>query len=130
MSVSIENEPWKRLAIEVLTEPGPDGHIVVSSSVVHYGEPNSDLMRDPEMLCEAVETAGSVSFRPFYFRNDYVGIEQWSRYRDDSGTVVRNLRLTREQEAFAGMWDRNLGAQGFSVRFGSNRAARMLRQAG
>ena len=70
MSVSIENEPWMRLAIEVLTEPGPEGHMVVS--VAHYGQQNSDLMRDPEMLFEVVETAGSVSFRPFYFRNDYI----------------------------------------------------------
>ena len=87
--------------------------IPVTVSVAHYGEQNSDLMRDPEMLFEVVETAGSVSFRPFYFRNDYIGIEQRSRYRDDSGTVVRNLRLTRELEAFAAMWDRNLGAHGF-----------------
>jgi hypothetical protein len=27
------------------------------------------------MLFEVVETAGSVRFRPFYFRNDYVGVE-------------------------------------------------------
>jgi hypothetical protein len=46
--------------------------IPVTVSVAHYGEQNSDLMRDPEMLFEVVETAGSVSFRPFYFRNDYI----------------------------------------------------------
>jgi hypothetical protein len=39
LSVSIENEPWMRVAIEVLAEPGPDGHVVVS--VAHYGEQNS-----------------------------------------------------------------------------------------
>jgi hypothetical protein len=37
--------------------------IPVTLSVAHYGEQNSDLMRDPEMLFEVVETAGSVSFR-------------------------------------------------------------------
>jgi hypothetical protein len=111
MSVSIKNEPWMRLAIEVLTEPGPDGHIVVS--VAHYGEQNGDLMRDPEMLFEVVETSGSVSFQPFYFRNDYVGVEEWSRHRDESGTPTGNPRLTRELEAFAAIWDRNLKEQGF-----------------
>ena len=115
MSVSIENEPWMRPAIEVLTEPGPGGHLVVS--VAHYGEQNSDLMRDPEMLFEVVEASGSVSFRPFYFRNDYVGVEQSSRHRDESGTTVCDLKLTRELEAFAAMWDRNLGAQGFLTAF-------------
>ena len=29
-SISIENEPWMRLVIEVLPELGPDGHKVVS----------------------------------------------------------------------------------------------------
>ena len=47
-SISIENEPWMRLAIEMLQESGPDGHLVIS--VAHYGVQNSDLMRDPETL--------------------------------------------------------------------------------
>ena len=100
-----------RLAIEVLAEPGPDGHGVVS--VAHYGKQNSDLMRDPEMLFEVVDTSGSVKFRPFYFRNDYVGVEQWSRHLDESGTRICNPRLTRELEGFAVVWDRNLKEQGF-----------------
>ena len=58
--ISIDNEPWMRLVIEVLPERGPDGHVVVS--VAHYGEQNSDAMRDPEMLFEVVEKgAGSRS---------------------------------------------------------------------
>jgi hypothetical protein len=36
---------------------------------------------------------------------------------DESGTTVRDLKLTRELEAFAAMWDRNLGAQGFLTAF-------------
>ena len=51
--ISIENDPWMRLVIEVLPERGPDGHVVVS--VAHYGEQNGDPMRDPEMLFEVVE---------------------------------------------------------------------------
>ena len=82
-------------------------------SVAHFGEQHSDLMRDPEMLFEVVDTSGSVNFRPFYFRNDYVGVEQWSRHRGESGTLICNPRLTRELEAFAAMWDRNLKEQGF-----------------
>ena len=27
--ISIDNEPWMRLVIEVLPERGPDGHVVV-----------------------------------------------------------------------------------------------------
>ena len=85
----------------------------VTVSVAHYGEQNSDLMRDPEMLFEVVDSSGSVNFRPFYFRNDYVGVEQWSRDRGESGTPICNPRLTRELEAVAPIWDRNLKEQGF-----------------
>jgi hypothetical protein len=54
--ISVENEPWMRLVIEVLPERGPDGHLVVS--VAHYGEQNGDAMRYPEMLFEVVEAVG------------------------------------------------------------------------
>src|SRR5260370_8137823 len=79
--ISVENEPWMRLVIEVLPERGPDGHIVVS--VAHYGEQNGDTMRDPEMLFEVVEEVGrEPEFWPFYFRNDYAAVEPWSRQPD------------------------------------------------
>ena len=84
--ISIDNEPWMRLVIEVLPEKGPDGHVVVS--VAHYGEQNSDAMRDPEMLFEVVEEGGGQpKFWPFYFRNDYAAVEQWSRRRDEAGNL-------------------------------------------
>src|SRR5258708_30742019 len=44
--ISIDNEPWMRLVIEVLPERGPDGHVVVS--VAHYGEQNSDRCATPK----------------------------------------------------------------------------------
>jgi len=114
-SISIENEPWMRLSIEILPESGPTGHTVVS--VAHYGEQNSDLMRDPEMLFEVCENNGMTELRPFYFRNDYAGVEQWSRYRNESGDLVCLPQRTREMEAFAKMWDRNLSSQGFLEAF-------------
>jgi hypothetical protein len=113
--ISIENEPWMRLVIEVLPEPGPDGHMVVS--VAHYGEQNSDPMRDPEMLFEVIEDGVQPEFWPFYFRNDYVGVEQWSRYRLEGGEVVCQSKRTRDMEQFAKVWDRNLTDQGFVQAF-------------
>ena len=75
--ISIDNEPWMRLVIEVLPERGPDGHVVVS--VAHYGEQNSDAMRDPEMLFEVVEEGSrQLEFWPFYFRNDYAVVDLFS----------------------------------------------------
>ena len=87
-------------------------------SVAHYGEQNSDAMRDPEMLFEVVEERGrQPEFWPFYFRNDYAGVEQWSRHRDETGNLHCLLTLTRDLEQFAEMWDRNLRAQGFLEAF-------------
>jgi hypothetical protein len=114
--ISIKNEPWMRLVIEVLPEPGPDGHVVVS--VAHYGEQNSDPMRDPEMLFEVIEQdCTQPEFWPFYFRNDYAGVEQWSRYRLEGGEVVFQPKRTRDMEQFAKVWDRNLTEQGFLEAF-------------
>ena len=114
--ISIENEPWMRLVIEVLPELGPDGHTVVLS-VAHYGEQNSDLMRDPELVFEVVEKDGVTELSPFYFRNDYAGVEQWSRYRNESGDLVSLPQRTRDMEVFGKIWDRNLSSQGFLEAF-------------
>jgi hypothetical protein len=114
--IPINNEPWMRLVIEVLAESGPDGLPVVS--VCHYGEQNSDLMRDPEVLFEAVINDGLLQeLRPFYFRNDYVGIERWSRQRSDRGELICKSGGVRELEQFAQLWDRNLDQQGFLEAF-------------
>ena len=114
--ISIENEPWMRLVIGVLPELGPDGHVVVS--VAHYGEQNSDPMRDPEMLFEVIDEDGiQPEFWPFYFRNDYVGVEQWSRYRLEGGEVVFQPKKTRDMKQFAKIWDQNLTEQGFLEAF-------------
>jgi Domain of unknown function (DUF6908) len=110
--ISIENSPWMRLVIEVLAEPGPNGHVVVS--VAHYGEQNSDPMRDPEMLFEVVQDeGGQPQLWPFYFRNDYAGVEQWGRYTTESGEFICLPKRTREMEEFAKIWDQNLTEQGF-----------------
>ena len=59
----------------------------------------------------------TTEFWPFYFRNDYAAVEQWSRRRDEAGNLLCLPRLTRDLEQFAEMWDRNLRAQGFLEAF-------------
>ncbi|WP_425432482.1 DUF6908 domain-containing protein [Granulicella rosea] len=51
-----------------------------------------------------------------YWRNDYVGAEEWSR------TVVRDhyihlIALHIQHKRFAELWDRNLRSQGFAEVF-------------
>ena len=108
--LKIENPPYMALVIEATPEPGPCG--LPAISVAHYGEQNGDLMRDPEMCFELQEQNSS----SFYFRNDYLGIEQWSRFvRDEQYSV--NAELYRQHEEFARMWDKNIRAQGFLEAF-------------
>lgn len=123
--LSIENEPYMRLVIEDIQIPGPDG--CPSLSVGHYGEQNGDAMRDPEMLFELLEISGRISLVPYYFRNDYVGVEQYSRLIQDGVMLVRP-GLMSEHQRFARMWDRNLRAQGFVEAFRRMNAATGSRQ--
>src|SRR5712691_6013333 len=104
--ISIENEPWMRLVIEVLPEPGPDGHPVLS--VAHYGEQNGDPMRDPEILAEVIIDKDGRRLWPFYYRNDYVPAERRNRWRDGDGSVMCLPTVTKDLETFMRTWDENL----------------------
>jgi len=52
----------------------------------------------------------------FNYRNDYVGVEQWSRaiVRDN---YVYLVSLHQQHERFAKVWDNNLRLQGFAEAF-------------
>jgi len=76
-------------------------------------------MRDPEM-CFELGLAGGAHLNPFYWRNDYMGIEQWSR--NIVGTnYVHLVALHQEHKRFAELWDRNLRQQGFAEAFEQQR---------
>ncbi len=113
LSLKIENLPYMALVIEGLDESGPMG--LPAISVCHYGEQNGDAMRDPEM-CFELSAAGGMHLSPFYYRNDYMGVEQWSRniVRDH---YVHLVELHKQQERFAKTWDNNLRLQGFVEAF-------------
>mgnify|MGYP000252690842 FL=1 len=77
-------------------------------SLAHYGQQNGDAMRDPEMLFALHKE--SQQFIPYYYRNDYCGIEQDSVRWTDEG-VLLNRRLQAEHTTFANQWLRNIAAQ-------------------
>lgn len=112
--VKIENSPYMPLVIEAVDESGPLG--LPAISVCHYGEQNGDAMRDPEMCFELGNAAGGLYLDPYYWRNDYVAVEQFSRaiMRDH---YVSLLELHQRHEKFAAMWDDNLRLQGFLEAF-------------
>lgn len=69
----------------------------------------------PEM-CFELGFAGDPHLNPFYWRNDYVGIEEWSRFIQE-GNYCYHPQLHEQHEAFAKTWDRNLRSQGFAEVF-------------
>jgi hypothetical protein len=74
-------------------------------------------MRDPEMCFELSKPPlCSLGLASFYFRNDYLGVEQYSRYRNEENYVFLS-DLYQQHEQFARQWDKNLRAQGFLEAF-------------
>ena len=113
LHLSVENPPYMALVIEATDESGPCG--LPAISVCHYGEQNGDAMRDPEMIFE-LGLAGGAHLNPFYWRNDYVAVEQRSRFIRD-GNYCYHTQLHAEHERFAKLWDKNLRQQGFFEAF-------------
>jgi hypothetical protein len=109
--LKIENPPYMALVIEATPEPGPLN--LPSISVAYCGEQNGDLMRDPEMCFELSKPPlCGMGLSSFYFRNDYLGVEQYSRYRDGQNYVCLP-DLFEQHETFARQCDKNLCTQGF-----------------
>jgi hypothetical protein len=79
-------------------------------------------MRDPEM-CFELGFAGGAHLNPFYWRNDYAGIEQWSRFIRDPHYCY-HTQLHAEHERFAKLWDKNLRQQGFANAFAEQHTPR------
>ena len=120
--LKIENPPYMALVIEATDESGPCG--LPAISVAHYGEQNGDLMRDPEMCFELSNPLRlGVSLVPYYWRNDYVGIEQYSRSIQGDNYVF-DSGLYTQHENFAAQWDKNLRSQGFVEAFDRRRTQR------
>jgi len=119
-SVKVENSPYIALSVENIGL-GPRG--LPALSVTHYGEQNGDLMRDPEMCFEMeIEGEAVKEFHPYYFRNDYVGFEQFSviyhgHNADNKPRCEIDLLMLEGQREFAATWDSNLAAQGFEAAF-------------
>ena len=113
--LKIENLPYMALVIEAVPEPGPLNLSAIS--VAHYGEQNGDLMRDPEMCFELSKPPLSgLVFSAYYYRNEYMGVEQYSRFWDENNYVFVP-DLYEQHETFARQWDRNIRDQGFLEAF-------------
>lgn len=77
-------------------------------SLAHYGQQNGDAMRDPEMIIALHKE--SQQFVPYYYRNDYMGMEQYSVRWTNEG-ILLNRRLQADHTTFANQWLRNIATQ-------------------
>ena len=57
---------------------------------------------------------GAAKLWPYYFRNDYAGVERWNRQQEADGSMTCE---TRDLESFMEMWDANIHDQGFLEAF-------------
>jgi hypothetical protein len=76
-------------------------------SICHYGECNGDLMRDPEMVFYKQND----NWFPIYFRNDWMGSEEFSCTITEGKLVVRNKDCQQSQAEFADLWLLNIEDQ-------------------
>ena len=90
--------------IEIIHRTEDYDHI----SLAHYGQQNGDAMRDPEMIFALHKE--SQQFVPYYYRNDYMGMEQYSVRWTEEG-VLLNRRLQADHTTFANRWLRNIATQ-------------------
>ena len=98
------DEAYMPVYIEIIDRSETYKHI----SLAHCGEQNGDMMRDPEMLFALHKE--TQQFIPYYYRNDYCGIEQNSvRWSEDG--IALNPRLQASHTTFANQWLRNIAAQ-------------------
>ncbi len=107
-TIRIPNSSHMPLTVENI---GPGPRLLPALSLCHYGEQNGDAMRDPEMCFEMEIEEGTLkSIEPYYYRNDYVGREEFA-HDQDNGAI--NTRTVQKQKEFANIWGRNLKEQGF-----------------
>ena len=90
--------------IEIIEKTDKYTHI----SLAHYGQQNGDAMRDPEMIIALHKE--SQQFVPYYYRNDYMGMEQYSVKWTEEG-ILLNRRLQADHTTFANQWLRNIATQ-------------------
>jgi hypothetical protein len=76
-------------------------------SLCHYGELNGDLMRDPEMIFYKQND----DWYPIYFRNDWMGIEEFSCQITNEQFLIENEVWQHDQAEFANTWLMNIQQQ-------------------
>ena len=99
------DEAYMPVYIEIIDRSETYNHI----SLAHYGgaERGHDARPRNALFALHKETR---QFIPYYYRNDYMGVEQYSVRWTDEG-ILLNRRLQADHTTFANQWLRNIAAQ-------------------
>ena len=109
LHLQIHNPPYLPLVIDSLQTAGPRGLRCIR--VAHLSDSNGRLMAHPEMRFEFDDSvAAAVGLDPYYWRNDYVGIEELSRFLQNERQLFEPS-VHQRQIRFAAEWDRVLTSQ-------------------
>jgi hypothetical protein len=106
--ISVENEPYTRLAAEFLYFSDYKGRPVYY--IAHYSEQNGNLMADPEIEFAVDEAEQTIE--PVLFCNDYTGSYD-EVYKEVDGQMMYSQRLRVNLDEFLHIWLKNLKQQGF-----------------
>ncbi len=118
LSLKIENPAPVALVIDAMDESGPCG--LPALSVGQY----ANGLATPEMCFELSNPLGlGRSLVPFHYRNDYVGVEQFSRTIDGDRYLFLPS-LYEQHQKLAVAWDHTLYMQGFLAAFERQRTQR------
>jgi len=79
-------------------------------SICHYSKLNDDPMRDPEVLLWRNDNG---DYFPFYFRNDYAGIEDIIGETENNKLTVHDKRHQASLAEFTDILMENIGHQQF-----------------
>jgi len=104
--LKVENPPHPTLVIDAMDESGPCG--LPALSIAQY----IDALAHPEMYFE-LGHAGGAHLNPFYYRNDYRGEEEWSRFIFQDHYSY-DPQLHTRHEVLAKTWDGALRSQLFA----------------
>jgi hypothetical protein len=79
-------------------------------SIMHFGEQNGDLMRDPDVVFLEMSEG---DFLPVSFQNDYVGY--FAEYYDfnDKGALLIDKEQVQDLIEFTSTWMDNIESQGY-----------------
>ena len=99
--LKLNNEPvFMALTVEIIE----DNQV----SLCHYGEQSGDLMRDPEVVFFKDNDG---DYFPFYFRNDYLGIEEWYAEANGDSWKICNQKGQKDLALFCNSWIFNIKSQ-------------------